>query len=193
MQKIFLIISTVLPLIGTITYIYEIFRYNIKPHRITRFIFATLALLTTITLYQQQSQTAIWLSVVTLIQTTIVGIISLFKGVGGTDKESIIAVIIMIFGLFLWHLSRNPLIALIFFLLADFAGVFPTIIKSYHNPFEESYVYWLIDVIASLLNLLAMPQIKLDDIIYSGYLLIANLIVVIIVITGRKNTNHIAK
>ncbi len=193
MQKIFLIISTILPLIGTITYIYEIFRYNIKPHRITRFIFATLALLTTITLYQQQSQTAIWLSIVTLIQTTTVGIISIFKGVGGTDKESIIAVIIMIIGVLLWHLSQNPLIGLIFFLSADFAGVFPTIIKSYHNPFEESYIYWAIDIVASLLNLLAMPRIQTNDLIYSAYLLFANAIVVIIVLLRRKNFNHIAK
>ena len=169
------------------------FKYNIKPHRITRFIFAILALLTTITLYQQQSQTAIWLSIVTLIQTTTVGIISIFKGVGGTDKESIIAVIIMIIGVLLWHLSQNPLIGLIFFLSADFAGVFPTIIKSYHNPFEESYIYWAIDIVASLLNLLAMPRIQTNDLIYSAYLLFANAIVVIIVLLRRKNFNHIAK
>ncbi len=190
MANILLTISIVLPLIGPIIYIYEILYKGVKPNRMTRLIFLILGILTTASLFAQESRISIWLSVASLFQAILVFLVSIKHGEGGTNKLDILVFIIAMLGIVAWKLTNNPLWALIFSIVADFAGVVPTLVKSYKKPHEESYIFYGLDTIASLFNLLALfllsGTIFSFDAIYSSYLFVINgLVASIILVRGK--------
>jgi hypothetical protein len=145
-----------------------------------------LAILTTSSLISQGSIIPTILSVSSFIQALIIFTISIKHGEGGLNKIDITAFVISMLGIIAWQTTQDAVYGLIFSLLADFVGTYPTIRKSFISPFEESYIFYGIDVIASWLNIVALNGIYTIDTIYSWYLLLINLIVTLIIIVRRK-------
>ena len=186
MQQIALFLSILLPLIGPIIYIYEILKKGVRPNRMTRIIFLILGIITTASLWVQGSTFSIWLSVVSLFQAVLVFGVSIKYGEGGFNKLDITVLVIALLGIVAWKLTDNAFWGLLFALVADFAGLYPTLVKSFKKPWEESYIFYLIDAIASLLNIIALGTVFSIDAVYSGYLLIVNALVAIIILLRRR-------
>ncbi|OGK16683.1 hypothetical protein A2774_00075 [Candidatus Roizmanbacteria bacterium RIFCSPHIGHO2_01_FULL_39_12c] len=53
---------------------------------------------------------------------------------GGWSKSDIICLVIAFMGIFLWQITKNPVISLYFAIVADFTGMIPAIIKTYKYP-----------------------------------------------------------
>jgi hypothetical protein len=106
---------------------------------------------------------------------------------GGLAKSDIICFFIAISGIISWQLTKNPILALYFALAADFTGFIPTLIKTYHLPKTEVWLFYSLDVIAALFNLLATRQFIFNQFLYPLYIILVNLLMVILIIAPRKN------
>ncbi len=182
MQNTYILISSILALISPLIYARAIFKGEAKPHRTTRLVLLIITGLTTASLFAQHNNVAIWLAGVSTIQSIIIFALSLKRGMGGYSKSDIICLIIALVGIVLWQVTKNPVIALYFAILADFTGMVPAILKTYKFPETEIYQFFLLDVFAGGFSLLAVKGWALADVSYPIYILIINMFMVLLIL-----------
>lgn len=181
-RNILISTSTILALSGYLLYLISILRGKAKPHRTTRLIIFIISSITTASLYAQGNRVAIWLSGVFAISSLVIFILSLKHGLGGFSKLDISCFVIALIGTGLWIYTKNPIIALIASIIADFTGYIPTIIKSYKLPSSEVWYFFFIGALSALVNLLATKNWNIISFIYPAYIITVNLTVTLLVL-----------
>jgi len=86
MDKIFIIISSLLALISPVIYAKAILRGDAKPHRTTRIVILLITVLATASLFAQHNTVAIWLAGVSTLQAIVIFALSIKRGMGGWAK-----------------------------------------------------------------------------------------------------------
>jgi len=187
MPSIFIIISSVLALISPIIYSVAILRGEAKPHRTTRLVLLLITSLATASLFAQGNRVAIYLAGVSTFQSIVVFTLSIKHGMGGWAKSDIICFLFALIGIIFWQITKNPVIALYFAISADFIGMIPAIIKTYHFPETEIWSFFALDVFAAIFNLLALKNWTMEEYSYPFYIMLINAIMVFLIIVSPKN------
>lgn len=185
-MSIFILVSTVLALISPIVYSIAILKGEAKPHRTTRFVLLLITSLTTASLFAQGNNVAIYLAGVSTFQSIIVFILSIKHGMGGWSKPDIICLIFALIGIVIWQITKNPVIALYFAISADFIGMIPAIVKTYHFPETEVWSFFALDVFAAIFNLLALKKWTIEEFSYPIYIMLINLVMVFLILVYPK-------
>lgn len=188
MQNLYLVISTILALISPVIYAKAILKGEAKPHRTTRLILLIISLLAAASLFAQKDTVAVWLAAVAAIQSIGIFVLSIKRGMGGWEVKDIVCVLIAFFGIYLWKTTNNPILALYASIAADFTGMIPAIIKTYHFPKTEIYTFYLIDVFAAIFSLLAVKELTMQQASYPVYILCINMVMVALILRPQKST-----
>ena len=186
MNSVFIALSTLLPIISPIVYTKAILRGHAKPHRTTRFVLLLITSLTTASLFAQHNTVAIWLAGVSTLQSILIFGLSIRYGMGGWTKTDILCLIIAIVGIMLWQTTNQPELGLYASITADFTGMIPALIKTYHHPDTEIVSFYLLDVFAAFFNMLAITVWTLQQFSYPIYIMIINLIMVSLILRKKK-------
>jgi hypothetical protein len=112
---------------------------------------------------------------------------------GGHSRSDILCLIIALIGIVLWQVTKNPIVALYFAILADFTGFAPTLVKTYKQPETEYYLFFLMDVFAGIFSLMAVKTWALEQISYPIYILLINFVEVLLIVRpniSRKLRSH---
>lgn len=187
MQNIFLILSSILAFISYLVYIIAIFKKEAKPHRTTRFVLFIITALATASLFAQKNQVAIWLTGIFAFNSFIIFILSLKYGMGGWEKTDIVCLIIALIGIGLWKFTKSPSLALYASIAADFTGVVPTLIKTYHFPKTEVWTFFAIDAVAALFNLMAIKNWALVEFAYPLYIIFTDFTIVLLILRPQPD------
>ncbi len=174
--------SSLLALVSYIVYIRAIFQGRAKPHRTTRFILALITITATWSLIAQGSSGAVWLSGAFAIGCLAVFVLSLKYGMGGWTKVDLGCLIISVLGIFIWQLTTNPLFGLFSSILADLFGQIPMLIKTYKFPKTEVWTFYFLDILASVLNLLAISNWTIGESTYPLYIIFIDSLTVFLII-----------
>lgn len=188
MTTLFIVISSIFALISPIVYAKAILKGKARPHRTTRFVLLLITLLSTASLFAQHNTVAIWLAGTTAIQSIIVFILSLKKGMGGWAKIDILCLVIALLGIILWQTTNDPSLGLYASVAADLTGMLPTLIKTYRLPKTEIWAFYLLDMFAAIFNLLAVKTWTVQEFFYPVYILIINLAMVLLIIRPMKRS-----
>lgn len=182
MKAVFIGISSLLALISPLVYSRAILKGEAKPHRTTRFVLLLITALTTASLFAQQDTVAIWLAGVSTIQSIIIFVLSIKHGMGGWSKIDLLCLIIALSGIVLWKTTSSPTLALYFAIAADFTGMIPALIKTYHFPKTEIWTFYALDVAAALFSLFALSSWTLHEFSYPLYIMIINFAMVLLIL-----------
>ena len=125
-----------------------------------------------------------------LLGCLIILLLSIKRGMGGWAKLDIVSLMIAGIGICLWQVTRNPILALYFSILADFSGSVPTLIKAYRYPQTESPIFFFISGLSSGSNLLAHDTWKFAEIVYPLYLVVMSISLLTIIHLGKKQVNN---
>ena len=174
MQSVFIAISSILALISPITYARAILKGHAKPHRTTRFTILMTTTIGTASLLAQHNTVAVWLAGVSAVQAIFIFILSIKHGMGGWSKSDIACLVIAILGIILWQTTSNPVVALYASILADFVGMIPALVKTYHHPHTEVWYFYGIDTVAGAFSLAAVSIFTLQQISYPIYIMLIN-------------------
>lgn len=166
---IFGIIAGIFSFSAYLFYIVAILRGKTKPSRATWFIWAFIGIILAISYKASGAEDTIWVAVSEAIAPTIIALLAIKYGVGGTDRVDIIAFVGSLFSLFLWWYFDSPVVALVANLAIDFFAAIPTIKKSWHTPREEDRFAWTITQTGNLFNLFAVDKLLFGVIIYPVY------------------------
>lgn len=190
MKTAFIVISSLLALISPVVYSRAILKGEAKPHRTTRFILLLITLLATASLFAQGDRVALWLAAVSALQSILIFALSIKFGMGGWEKKDILCVVIALAGIVLWQTTKNPVLALYAAILADFTGMIPALIKTYHFPKTEVWTFYLLDVFAAIFSLLAVKELTIQQASYPIYIMIINLMMVALIIKPAQSKEN---
>jgi hypothetical protein len=190
MENIFGIAAGCLGVVGAATYIYDIYKGKVKPHRFAWVIFWLLSFISFVAQVKLGAKASLYYAGWFVINNTVVVALSLRKnkGYGGIEKENIIGFCLAILGIVLWKSFSSPLLGLLSSLTADAIGASMIIIKSYKYPQTETVSMWILGIAASILMMLSVGTLNFALLAQPMYLFIASGLVVMAITLGKRKS-----
>lgn len=179
----FIIIFTVfLNILWWIAYIKDTLKWKTKPNRVTWWIWATAPLIWSAWMYFS------WWFTWNILPVFIAGFIPFLVFVSSfvnpnsyweLKKLDYICLILAILALVLWWITKNPLLAIVFWILADLFAALPLIVKIYKFPETENIFPYLALLVANLAALLIIKKWEIEEFLFPLYLVLLNSILII--------------
>jgi len=171
-------LAALIGIVAAIVYFRAVFRREAKPNRATWWILSAVGIIVATSYYFSGARNTMALAVVYALIPLSVAIVSIKYGEGGCSRFDLACLFTAGISLLLWWLSETPLVTLLTNLSIDFAGLLPTIRKSFRRPQSESRTAWTLALVASILSLFAIERWKFSIAIYPIYLVATNGIIV---------------
>lgn len=169
--------------------IIQMFKGKYSPSTFTRVIWVFLAVnsfaglvLTT------SSKSALALGIVFLLGNIAMCIASFWKGVRTMGKLEYFCILLLIISAIIWLLFDAPLVNLIISLFAHFVGGLPTYKKVLKNPKSESFGFWSLFFIASLLSVFTTNLNSVSGILFPLYFVIFDGTMMLLTLRKSNNT-----
>jgi hypothetical protein len=150
------IISTVIALLAFWPYIKDILRGKTKPHAYTWFIWVIVQGIATAGILHGGGK---WGALELAIATSLVFVVFLLSFKHGTKnitKSDTASLIGALGALLIWLVYKNASLAVLIVTVIDLIGFWPTIRKTYFEPWTETQRTWLLFTIGNLFSLLAL-------------------------------------
>ena len=157
MRSVLLVAGVVLPLLSSPTYVYSIWKGRSKPQRTTRFLLMVATGLSFGALLAGHDTSGVWLALVSFIETVIIWLLSLRRGMGGRGRLDMFCVALCGLGLVLWMLSGQSLVGLLLSIVADCIACIPSLVKTIRLPHTETPLFFAMGSCAGVCILLAGP------------------------------------
>lgn len=186
LKNIFLVLSTVISLSAYFVGIRFIFKGSFRPQRTTWFLMAVISALFVATLLVQGDRNAVWLASAIFVGNFLIFLLSIKNGIGGKSKSDMVVLLMVVISLLVWYITKNPLLALVMSIIADFIAFLPTMIKSWFLPWTEEWMFYVFGIVSSFLNLLSLSVFNFEKSIFLIYFLLSNIALVLIIVLRRK-------
>jgi hypothetical protein len=182
-------ISSLLILVGTLTYVHSIVYGQTRPHRTTRFVLLVITCLSASSLWAGANRgAAFWLAAISTVQALGLFLLCLKRGMGGWSRSDITCLLIAAAGIVLWQVTDQPMVGLLASILADFVGCVPAIIKTYRLPHTEIWQFFAIDTVAAAIGLAASVRFDIFTLSYPLYIFTINAAMVVLIVRGQQTT-----
>ena len=169
-----------LALISPIVYGISMVRGVSKPARMTRFIVWLAACIAFVSLWADGSQGAVWLAGIFAFRNTFLLVMSFKYGVGGWNSIDKWCLVIAGAGLVGWQVTGDPMVALLFAIIADFVGFIPALVKTYYDPSSEGPWFYYLESTAVVLNIVVISAWTLD-LLFPVHILLSNIFMLLII------------
>lgn len=180
------ILAGLLAVVSLVPYIIEIFRGDVKPHRVTWGIWTILTSIVLVNQIANNGGFSILFNVATASCVTIIFILSMFKGVGGADTLD--RFVLSFSGLLFlgWVISGNTTVTTFIAVMIDVLACVPTFVKAYQEPKTEIYSTWIIGAAGGIFSVLALESFAWVTAIFPLYISVANMLIVLAKYVGEQ-------
>jgi len=170
MKESFGIAALVLSLAANIPYVIETIKGQVKPERISWFLWTLLGL----TYYFSAlfSDGATLFTFGELIGPAIILVLALKFGVGGKSRFDLISLVIALLAFVLLFLIEGVLVGLLLALIIDGTGAMLTIRKLLIDPSSESKSFWGIGAVSGVLAVLSLETYNIETMLFPLYVII---------------------
>jgi hypothetical protein len=167
MEKIiFGLISVLLTVIGFIPYVYSIFTHKTKPHLFTWCVWGILTAIIFSIQVAQQAGPGSWSTGVTALTCAIIMVLSIFWGEKTGTLFDWIALAVSVAVIPFWLVCNDPAMSAVLITLIDAAAFYPTLSKTYKNPWSENLFYYWIWLIRYPASILGLNILNLANVVY---------------------------
>ncbi len=190
MQSLFFWASAIIGTLGSIPYLWGIYKGNVKPHRVSWLIWGILATINFFSQYAGGARDSLIFTGQSAFWCLLFFFISLKKGEGGHTRLDIFCIGGAVFGLVLWKLTNNPLSSLLVNIAIDAIGCIPTIRKTYLQPHSEGLTTFAVGIFSALFGMLAERGYSIYTLLFPGWVTVANTAIVFIGLWRRRQIHH---
>lgn len=168
-----LIFTLILHSFWSLLYIVNTLKWITKPNRVTWGIWAAAPLIWAFATIQ--SEWFIW-SVLPVFTAWFMPLLIFLASFVNKNsywklwKLDYLCLIFAIFSLILWMITENPLLAIVFWVLADFLAAIPLLIKVYNFPETETLLPFITSLIVNSTSLLVIKNWVLEEYLFPVYL-----------------------
>ena len=165
-----------------IVYMKDTLEWKTKPNKVTWWIWAAAPLIGSFAMYYSQ-----WLSwnILPVFMAWFVPLLVFIasfvnpKSYWKLNKLDYICLASAILALVLWWITKNPLLAIIFWILTDFFAAIPIIIKSYKFPETETVFAFYTWFLSALSSFLVIKNWTIEEYLFPAYLVIICLVLIL--------------
>lgn len=179
-------VATVLALIGTLPYIWDVLQNKTRPHVFTWLIWSLLSVISLLGQITGGGGAGVLIVAVTTVCTVTVLLLALKKGQRSITPLDWVSLAGALVALGLWFIVKTPVLSIMLVIVTDALGFFPTIRKSWFKPYEETLSAYVMADIKHVLTILAVSQVSVLTVAYSSYLIVVNFLLISVLIIRRQ-------
>lgn len=174
------ILAALIVLASEAIYIFSIFHPSPKtgartrPSRSTFWIWTLVQAMLSVSYFSAGGGMAAGLSVAYAISFLVIALLSIRWGYSKWERIDTICLIGAVISAVLWSVSGSALLATVLLLSTDLLGAIPTLKKARVDPFTEERLAWLLTTIATVVNVFAIIDWSVADMLYTPYLFFIN-------------------
>lgn len=185
-KEILGITAVVISIFSLFPYISDIVKKKTKPHLYTWVIWTPLTFMAFFSQMSDGAGAGAWTTGVTAILCLLILALSFKFGTKDITRSDKVMLAGVVSATFLFIVVRNALLSIILVTFIDVAAFYPTIRKSLKKPYEETLSTHNFAAIKHFISIFALEKISLITALYPSAVFLANLILVGVLIKGRK-------
>jgi hypothetical protein len=164
------LVAGVIGLAGFVPYLVSAWRGAPRPDRATWVVWSVVSSVLAASYVSTGARQTMWVPLGYALGATAIAVLALAKGEGSWTRIDLACLAAAGVSLTVWALSGNPMTALVMNLVVDLFGAVPTLRAVLRDPSSESSAAWSIFLLANTLNLLALPMLSIEHVLYPAYL-----------------------
>lgn len=170
----FAIIGAFIISFGGFYYLYETLTGKVQPNRVTWLLWGVLPAIVFIAQRVQGVESLSWATFAAGLMPFLVFGASFFnkKVYWKTEPLDYVMLCVAAIGIILWGITKEPNIAILFTIIADFSASIPTIIKSFKHPETESWRAYAIGAGGLLVCILSIHSFDFQTSAFVLYLFV---------------------
>lgn len=188
-------IGATLQFFGGVAYVKDTLQGKAKPNRVTWFLWAAAPLIATAAALSDGVRWAVLPAFMAGLMPLLV-LISSFVNKNAYWKLGFFDYTCGIFSalaLILWYITQEPVVAIIFAILADGLAALPTIIKTWSFPETESPWIYAATIVSAFLSFVTIRSWNFSEYGFSSYLIVICLVVLFAMHRKKLNSFFIQK
>ena len=176
LPEYFAIIGAVIGSIGGLYYLYETIIGRAKPNRVTWLLWGLFPMIIFVAQRAQGVEGLSWASFAAGFTPILILLASFLnkEAYWKTQPRDYYLMAAAVAGIVLWALTDNPILAILFALVADLLAGLPTVIKSYRHPETESWIAYAISTLGFGMGVLAIQAFTFENYAFICYLFLMN-------------------
>lgn len=186
MQNLFLLISLGLTVPAIYPYLRDILHHTTKPNLASWIVWSTLTGIGCLASFSLGETTVGILLAAATLATLSVVVFGLRYGYVAFTWLEWGCLAGAAFGLLVWAVTRDALLAVFITVIVDFIGAIPTLVHSWHKPYEETWRFFAISAVAAFFGLLALTSFTVSSLPYPLYLTAMNAFIALVILWRQR-------
>jgi len=192
-KQIFNGIAFLISISAYIPYIIDTLKGKTRPHVFSWFIWSVMAGIGFFGQLVGGAGIGSFLLGFTTVMCFLIALLSIKRGTKDIQFVDWISAVGSVVALIVWLFMKTPYVSLIIITISDFLATFPTIRKSYKNPYQETEIFYLLNVIKFAFSIMSLEKYSLITTLYPAYLLSINGVVFLFIFIRKIYLNKNVK
>ncbi len=180
------LIAVAISIFSLFPYITDILKKKTKPHLYTWVIWTPLTFMAFFSQIADNAGAGAWTTGVTAMLCLIILALSVKYGTKDVTKSDRVMLASVIVATAFFLIVKNALLSIILVTFIDVAAFYPTIRKSIKKPYEETLSTHNLAALKHFISLFALDKVSVITALYPSAVFIANLVLVAVMIKGRR-------
>lgn len=185
-KEIMGIAATVVGLIGYVPYLFGMYRGKVKPHIFSWFIWGLIMETVFIIQWENNAGPGAWVTALSAVFCIIICIYGWRDGDRNITRSDWIVLMVCQLAIPLWYIISQPMFTIILLTTIEIVAFYPTLRKSWQNPYDEFILSYSITGSKFVISLFAIESFTPVNWLYPSVLFIANLILVSVLFVRRN-------
>jgi hypothetical protein len=170
------IIATIISILSFFPYLKDIFKRKTKPHSYTWLIWTILQITGVVAMYNNGAGLGTLALAIGAVFCAFIFTLSLKYGTKNITAFDTICLIGALAAIAVYLFLHNPVLSVILITITDFVGFLPTLRKAYAEPYSETLSLFVLGVIWSAFNIIAISAYSVTTTLYPSCILFANIL-----------------
>lgn len=186
MKTAFLVIASLITVIGVLPYAWDIIKGKSKPNIVSWMTWTLLTGIATAAAIAGHEYVAAIFTTSAVIATGIIVVLGLKYGYVKYTYFDYLCQLGAVVGIILWQIFDSPTIGVLASVTIDFIGALPTVRHSWQKPSEETWITYAMSGVGGIFAILALDTYNLISLPYAVYIVLINILLTFILLYRAK-------
>jgi hypothetical protein len=180
------VIATTISAVSFFPYLKDIFRKKTKPHSYTWLTWTLLQVIGVLAMYNKHAYLGLLALAVGAVFCGFIFILSLKYGTKNITAFDTICLIGVLGAIIVYLFLNNLVYSVILITIIDLVGFLPTLRKAYIDPYSETLSLFVMGVVWSSFNMVAISPYAITTTLYPAFILFANALCCLLLWARRR-------
>ncbi len=186
MKETLAIIGAVIAIAGNIPYLLDVIKKRVEPHPYTWLVWTIVSGVTFFGALAKGAGVGVIPTGAAEIFTIIIFFLSLRYGFKNIRRIDTYFLIIALFGLIPWALTKDPTISVIIVVAIDLVAFIPTLRKTWKQPRTETPALYSMNVVRHILTLFSLQAYNIATMLHSIAMIVVNSCMTFMIILRKR-------